>query len=164
MPHHSAAIKTLLMDHELKLARYSNSACRIDLSITEPENHAPLTSFEHVTSAIVLASMSEDFDTLRADIAAIYHAKLGHGEDKKGRNERLRPSEQLPMLTVQHGSFSSKEPAMLVSINLRFVLHEARAVAKNDGEENAISAVMPWRVKEEGVDAMKPLPLTPEDG
>ena len=107
--------------------------------------------------------MSEDFDTLRADIAAIYHARMAMGKTKKGRNERLRP-DQLPMLTIQHGSFSSREPAMLDSINLRFVLHEARVVAKNDGVENAISAVMPWRVKEEGVDAMKPLPLTPEDG
>ena len=105
---------------DLHMPRHDEAWC-IDLSITEHENHAPLTSFEHITTAIVLAPMHEDFNILRADIAVIYHTKLGRG-NKKGRNERLRP-DQLPTLTIQHGSLSSRELQVLNSIRLRFVLN-----------------------------------------
>lgn len=140
MPHQSTAARTLRRDHELGLADYYDEAWCIDLSITEKENHTPLTSFEHVTTAIVLAPIHEDFNTLRADIAAIYHAKLGHG-NKMGQNAILRP-DQLPTLTIQHGSLNSREPQELNSVFLRAVLNHARVVAKNDGEINTISAVM----------------------
>ena len=141
MPHHSTAAKTLRRDQELGLADYCDEAWCIDLGITEKENHTPLTSFEHVTTAILVAPIHEDFETLRADIAVIYHAEVGHGNGI-GENVRLRP-DQLPTLTIQHGSLNSREPQELNSVGLRAVLNHARVVAKNDGETNTILAVMP---------------------
>ena len=156
IPRYSTAAKTLRTDHELEVADYFDEAWCIDLSISEKDNHTPLTSFEHVTTAIVLVPMHEDFDTLRADIAAIHHAKLGHGNEK-GQNETLRP-DQLPTLTIQHGSLSSREPQVLKSIELMFALNSA---AKNDKETNTISAVMPRRTLKE-ISTLKSLVLTPE--
>ena len=73
--------------------------------------------------------MREDLETLRADIAAIYHAKMGHGKP----NERVRP-DQLPTLSIQHGILASREPQVWDSIDLRLVLNHARVVARSDGE------------------------------
>ena len=92
-----------------------------------------------MTTAIVLATLHEDFDTIRADIAAIYHAKIGSGNGT-GQNERLR-SDQLPILIIQHGSHGSKQE--LNSESLRDVLNLAMVWAKRSAEENAIVAVMP---------------------
>lgn len=141
MPHHSTAARILRRDHGLGLANYYDEVWCIDLGITEQENHTPLTSFEHVTTAIVLAPIHEDFETLRADIAAIYHAKVGHGNGT-WQDGRLRP-DQLPILTIQHGSLSSREPQELNALGLMAVLNHAMVVAKSFGETNTILAVMP---------------------
>lgn len=155
IPHHSTAAKALRND-EPNLATYLDEALCLNLSITEKDNHAPLA---HVTTAIVLDPEREDFDTLRADIAAIYHAKMGNGKP----NERVGP-DQLPMLTIQHG-ISARKPQVLDSTNLTLVLDHARVAAQYYGVTNAISAMMPGgTVKEKGVDTMKPLPATPEVG
>ena len=143
MPHHSTAARTLRRDHDLGLADCYDEAWCIDLSITEKENHTPLASFEHVTTAVILAPINEDIDTLRADIAAISYAKSGHS-NQIGQNATLRPH-QLPTLTIQHGSLDSREPQELNSVGLRAVLNHARSAAKNDGETNTISTVMPRR-------------------
>ena len=141
MPYHSSAARTLRRAQELGLTDYHDEAWCIDLGITEKENYTPLTSFEHVTTAIVLAPTNEDFETLRADIAAIYHAKVGHGNGIRP-TERLRP-DQLPTLTIQHGSLLSREPQELNSVGLNAVLNHAMVVAKDSGETNTILAVMP---------------------
>ena len=156
IPRHSTATKTVRTDHELEVADYFDEAWCVNLSISEKGNHTPLTSFEHVTTAIAPTPMHEDFDTLRADIVAIHDAKVGH-RNKKGQNETLRP-DQLPTLTIQHGSLSSREPQVLNSIGLRFALNSA---AKNDKETNKISAVMPRRTLKE-ISTLKSLVLTPE--
>ena len=135
LPRHSTAAMNLPRD----LAAYNDEAWCIDLAITEQGNNTSLLSFQHVTTAIVLATLHEDFDTLRADIAAIYHAKIGSGNGT-GQNERLRP-DQLPTLIIQHGSLGNREE--LNSESLRDVLNHAMVWAKHSGQDNAILAVMP---------------------
>ncbi len=141
VPHHSTAAISLARDPRLGVDAYVDEAWCIDLCITEKDNHTPLTSFEHVTTAIVLAPLHEDFERLRTDIAEIYHAKVGH-RNGTGQNGRLRP-DQLPTLTIQHGSLSSREPQELNAVGLRGVLNHAIVVAKDSGETNTILAVMP---------------------
>lgn len=127
IPRHSTAAKSLRSDQELEVAGYSNDEARYNnVSIAENGDYTPLTSFEHVTTAIVLFPLNEDFDTLRADIAAFYHGKVGH-ENTKGQNERLR-LERLPTLTDEHGSLSSREPQVLNSIEWCLPNH-ARVIA-----------------------------------
>ena len=138
LPHHSTAAINLPRD----LAAYNDEAWCIDLAITEQGNNSSLISFQPVTTAIVLATLHEDFDTLRADVAAIYHAenaKIGSGNGT-GQNERLRP-DQLPILIIQHGRLGNREE--LNSESLRDVLNYAMVWAKHSGDHNAILAVMP---------------------
>ena len=135
LPRHSTAAKNLPRD----LAAYNDEAWCIDLAITEQGNNASLLSFQHVTTAIVLATLHEDFDTLRADIAAIYHAKTGNGNGT-GQNEKLR-TDQLPILIIQHGSLGNREE--LKSESLTDVLNHAMVGAEYFGKDNSILAVMP---------------------
>ena len=141
VPHHSTAARNLRREDGFHLATYYDEALCIDLCITEEGNHTPLTSFQHVTTAIVLVPYHEEFDTLRADIAAIYHAKAGHGNGI-GQDEGLRP-DQLPTLMIQHGISSSREWQYLDSVCVKPVLNHARVKAKYSGEMNIIVAVMP---------------------
>ena len=62
-------------------------------------------------------------------------------------------------------SVEEKEPQVLHSIKLRFMLDHARVVAKDDKETNTISAGMPRRMLRDGeVSTLKPLVLTSEVG
>ena len=141
LPHHSTAARNLRRDDGRHLATYYDEAFIVDLCITEEGNRTPLTSFQHVTTAIVLVPYHEEFDTLRADIAAIYHAKVGHGNGT-GQNEGLRP-DQLPTLIIQHGISSGREWQYLDSVGVKPVLNHARVKAKYNGEMDMIVAVMP---------------------
>ena len=141
VPHQSTAARKRERDCGNNLAAYYDEAWCIDLCITEKDNNTPLTSFQHVTTAIVLAPTCEDLNTLRADIAAIYHAKLGDGNET-GEDKILRP-DQLPTLMLQHDSLGSRESQYLNSVSVKLVLSVARTWAKLTGKDNAILAVMP---------------------
>ena len=141
LPHHSTAARNLRRDDGRHLDAYYDEAFIIDLCITEAGNHTPITSFEHVTTAIIVVPYHEEYDTLRADIAAIYHAKVGYG-NVTGQNEGLRP-DQLPTLMIQHGISSSREWQYLDSVCVKPVLNHARVKAKYSGDMNMIVAVMP---------------------
>ena len=141
LPRHGTAAINLGRGDGNNLAAYNDEVWCIDLCITENDNHESLTSFQHVTTAIVLATLHEDFDTLREDIAAIYRAKVGHGK-VIAQNGRMRP-DQLPTLIIQHGNHQSRVPQKLNAAGLRDVLDHAMVLAKHSGEDNAILAVMP---------------------
>ena len=159
LPHHSTAAINLGKNDGNSLAAYNDEAWCIDLAITEQDNHTLLHSFQHVTTAIVLATLHEDFDTLREGIAAIYYTKVGHGK-VTAQNGRMRP-DQLPTLIIQHGNHQSRVPQELNSAGLRDVLNQVMVLAKHSREDNAILAVMPrTTLRRGGVSTSKALGIT----
>lgn len=155
-PHHSTAASEVINTYsELDIGIYYDEAWCIDLCITEEGNHTPITSFEHVTTFIILAPVHEDFETLRADIATIYHAKKRRHGNGTGQKDPLMP-DQLPTLIIQHGSLDSREPLELNSADFRYVLFRAMELAKGNRETNMILAVMPCTTL---LDALKRLEL-----